>query len=542
MSAASPLRNPIWWHVAALVGVSSAYQSLFVHYGIGWLFDEGWPLYAAMRLHDGGVLYGDVLFPFPPGHLLPAWVAFGVDPPGIIGARVLYSAFDVSLCVALYFLARRLTTPTFAFLAALLLAVAAPRSQLAHLLFGYRYLIFSVIVLLLLDARLRLVGEERRRAIWLLFAAGFFAGVALFFRLTPAFAVSCGVCVAVMTASRHPRTWVRDWLAYAAGLAVVTLPLLAWFFASVGLDVLWREVVTRIVALQSAQSLPSPPFSLLPASGDRDGVYHWWVSFQYRLYILLYAAYAVGLLAAWWRAGRERRRFEHGLLLAVVVWGGIYLFRTLGRSDDHHLMSALPPALLVLAHALEWGTHRVFQRVAVSPRLLSGATFAVCAIVLSGWVYLQRVDLYLSRDYRGTVPIASTGGQVEVTRRSVASGIDGVVETVSRITQPDDVILDMSGGPLFYPLTGRRGPGGIDVISPGIFLSAREEGDFVALLLADPPAAVIWPAADFDDRPNRGIEEIAPQLSAWVERAYREVAAIGRYRILQPVAGVLDSK
>lgn len=538
MSAASPLRNAVWWHVAALVSVSAAYRSLFVHHGIGWLFDEGWPLYAAMQLHAGAVLYRDVLFPFPPGHLLVAWIAWALDPPGIVLARVLYAAFDVALCVAFYFLGRRLCTPPFAFLGALLLAVAAPRSQLAHLLFGYRYLVFSVGVLILLDARLRLGQSDPRRARRLLLGAGVLTGVALWFRLTPAFAVGCAVGLALVACGRAPRVWVRDAAAYAAGLALVLAPIALWFAWGVGLDVVFREVVTRIVALQSAQSLASPPFTPWPPMGDRDALYRWWVAFQYRLYIGLYAGHALGLGVAWWRAWRRDRRFEHGLLLAVVVWGAIYLLRTLGRSDDHHLMSALPPVLLVIVHALEWGTQRLIGRLpaaGASDRARAAVVLAVGGATLVAWVHLQRVDLFLRPELRGTWPLASTGGRIRVTRPGDARGVDAVVAAVRAWSAPDELLLDLTGSPLLHPLSDRRGPGRIDVISPGIFLSPEEEAAFVAHVAARPPAVVVWPARDFDRRGDRGIESTAPQLARWVRAHYREAAAFDRYRVLRPV-------
>ena len=191
---ASLLGSVTGWHLLAIVGISSAFQSLFIHHGIAWLFDEGWPLYAAMQLQAGGVLYGDIVFPFPPGHLLSAWVAYAIDPPGIILARMLYAAFTVALCAASYLLARRITAPTFALLAALLLALAAPRSHLSHLLFGYRYMVFSVLALLAFAWYLR--ADDPRQARRGMFLAGVLAGVALFFRLTPAFAVSCGIGIA----------------------------------------------------------------------------------------------------------------------------------------------------------------------------------------------------------------------------------------------------------------------------------------------------------------------------------------------------------
>jgi hypothetical protein len=529
---ASSLRRVTGWHLLTIVGISSAYQSLFIHHGIAWLFDEGWPLYAAMQLQAGGLLYGDVLFPFPPGHLASAWIAHAIDPPGIVLARMLYAAFTVALSAAFYLLARRITTPTFALLAGLLLVVAAPRSHLSHLLFGYRYLVFSVLALLAFAWRLR--ARDARQARRGMFVAGVFAGVALLFRLTPAFAVSCGIGVAVLAACRDWRHWLRDWALYALGLALVSLPALAWFASTVGLDTVWREVVTRIVALQSAQSLSSPALSLLPESGDRGDVYRWFVALQYRGYVVLYAGYALGLVALWVRAVKRRRRFEHALLLAIVVWGGVYLLRALGRSDDHHLMSAVPPACLVLGHGIGLVVRRGLQTARASDFVRTVAGVGVCVIVLSAWIYAMRVDFYLPVQNRGIVPLQSTGGQVSVTAPRVARRIDEVVRAIVRVTRPDDVVLDMTGAPLFHLLTGRRGPGGIDVISPGIFLSPEEEKAFVARLRTAPPAVVLWPSRAFDRKADRSIDRIAPELSTWVRGAYRETARIDGYEILRP--------
>ena len=180
-------RAPRWWHVLLIVALSAGYEALFLDRSNGELFDEGWPLYAAMRLHAGGVLYRDVFFVFPPGHLLPAWLAYWLDPPGVVLARSFYALFNVGLCVALYFLGRRIAPARYALFGALLVAVAAPHSHLGHLLFGYRFLVFSALALLAFARWL-----DDRRPGWLLIA-GMWTGVALLFRSTPAFAASCGI-------------------------------------------------------------------------------------------------------------------------------------------------------------------------------------------------------------------------------------------------------------------------------------------------------------------------------------------------------------
>ena len=170
--------------------MSAAYESLFVHHGLN-LLDEGWPLYAAKRLHEGGALYRDAFFVFPPGHVLAAWLGYWWEPPGIIASRVIYAFFNVALVGSLYLLGRRIMPPAFATLAALLIAVAAPYSHMAHFLFGYRYLVIAILGLLAFGERVR-SGNAR----WMV-VAGLCAGVGVCFRLTPAFALSCAVAVGV---------------------------------------------------------------------------------------------------------------------------------------------------------------------------------------------------------------------------------------------------------------------------------------------------------------------------------------------------------
>ena len=144
--------NASWWHLPCLLALSAGFEWLFIHHGMS-PFDEGWPLYAAMRLHEGGVLYRDTFFLFPPGHVLPAWIAYGVHPPGVVLARGIYAVFTVALVGALYLLGRKLMPARFALLGAALLALAAPDSHLYHLLFGYRYFVFSVLSLVAFSRR-----------------------------------------------------------------------------------------------------------------------------------------------------------------------------------------------------------------------------------------------------------------------------------------------------------------------------------------------------------------------------------------------------
>jgi len=514
-------------HVLLIVVASAAYESLFVHHGIAWLFDEGWPLYAAKLLHEGGTLYADIFFPFPPGHLLPAWVAYALDPPGIILARIFYSAFTVALCVAVYFLGRRLTSARFALLAALLLAFAAPRSHLSHLLFGYRYLVFSVCALVAFAAYLQ---SRDRRAMVL---AGFLTGVALYFRLTPAFAVGCGVGVAVMAADRSPRQWLRDWGLYAAGIMVVLVPMLIWFASTVGLGEVWRELVVRIIALQALQSMPIPPF-VWPDGLDRQRIFQSFVPVQYWMFIALYAGYGIVLLARWIRCASRREPFVHALLLAVVIWGGIYLLRTLGRSDEHHLTSAIPPACLLLAHFVGLPFGSTHSRP-------SGARHAVawgaCAVVLGGWVFLQGSDLYLSAFRRGLYPLRTLQGEIKISSKRQAAALDLKISTIRESTQPGDIMLDLTNAPLLHVVTDRNGPGFIDVVTPGVFLNEAEQRELIGRMELRPPALVLWPDHHFDWMPSRSLGVTAPLVAQWVHAHYRPMGKRPLSKMLVPRDG-----
>lgn len=494
-------RNPLWWHLLLLLAASATYESLFVQYSYN-LLDEGWPLYAAMQLHEGGTLYRDVLWVFPPGHVLPAWLAYALAPPGVFLARSIYAGFAVAAVLALYLLGRQVMRPWFAFLGAGLVAMAAPRSHMMHLLFGYRYLIFSILALLFFALRLR-TGNHR----WML-AAGLFTGIALYFRVTPAFAVACALAVGAMAADRNWRSWVRDWAWSLLGFAIVILPVLAWFASTVGLGKLWYEVVVHPVSM--LQPLPLPALNL-PSSWNRLEIIGFFVSMGFRAYTVLYFAYAGWLLLSWARSWRRREPFQNALLLSIVVWGGIYFIRAHGRSDEAHIDTAIPPVCLLLAHLL----NVLFDRYAPS-RLRHSARIrwaeaSVAFASIAIWMLLLGTDYYLQSRWRGF--------------RGIAPVVQARAEQIRVWTKPDQRILDLSASPLLYVLSGRSGPGEFDIVMEGTFTSRHQEQSFIERVQEAFPALIIWPLRDFDLQPVRGVKNTAPQLVRWVEWNYE----IGAY-------------
>ena len=515
------------WHLLLLVTVSAVYEICFLTMGMN-LTDEGWPLYAAAQLHAGGTLYADVFFVFPPGHLLCAWIATAVEPSGtlpVVVARVLYGLFDLALVLASYALARRLMPPGFALLAGLCVAVAAPQSHQLQLLFGYRYLVWSVLALLAFERRLR-----TGRAAWMLLA-GAAAGTGLVFRIDH-MAVVGAIGLGVFTAYPSWRERLRDAAAFALGAALVVLPALVAFGAPVGLGVLWRELFVRPIAMTALQSLPFPPLLGLE-DFDRESFAEAFERLLYRLPWLLYGLYLLALAPQALRSLWRREAFPHAFLLAVVAWGGVFFVRSLGRSDVAHLDSAIPPACLLTVHGI-WLVYRVLRRRfdlrgAWRERALE---VAVCVSAFAFWVGILGSEVYWR--WRGT------SGHVEMLE-SLRSGRPIALENgeteiaaIERLAAPGARIVDFTSAPLLHVLTARPGPGYADVVMPGTFLGPEEEIAFLERLRAAPPAVAILPLTDFDGMPERSFERQAPRIAAWVKAHYAPAQASGERLVLRP--------
>jgi hypothetical protein len=505
-------RGTLVWQLLVVLAASTAFESLFVHHALN-LADEGWPLYAAMRLQAGGTLYRDVFFVFPPGHVLAAWIARALDPPGVILARAIYAGFSVALCVAIYLLGRRISTPGFALLGALLLAFAAPESHAYQALFGYRYLVFGTLALLCFDAHLRRGGAR-----WIA-ASGFLVGIALCFRLTPAFAAACGIAAGVTASSGDRRRWLRDGALFALGLALAVGPVLAWLAATSGLGAVWSEAVARPVEMTALQTRPMPELEW-PVRWTRYQIKEASVAVLFRLCILLYLSYALWLLPRWLRALVRRERMADPLLLAVAVWGGVYFLRTLGRSDFPHLDSAIPPACLLAACALGRGVARLCARWSLSPARASALAFACGAAFFGLWVLAEGPDLVARRVLRGRTPLTALHSRSFVQRQHAMRVVDPRVAAIRAWTQPSETILDLSASPLFYVASDREGPGWADVVMPGTFRTPAEEEAFLERLRAAPPALVIFPRQPFDGRAERAVQLTAPAILRWVEENY----------------------
>lgn len=505
-------------HLLVLLVVSVGFEFAFLGSNLN-MVDEGWPLYAAMQLHQGGTLYEDVFFVFPPGHLLMAYLAHWIDPPGVIAARILYALLNVSLVISLYFVGRRLMPAHYALFGCLLLAIGAETAHRQQLLFGYRYLVIAAMALLLFARHLD-TGSRR-----LLFASGMMTGLGLCFRLTPAFSVAFAVGVGLLASTRSPRTWFVAGASYAAGLALVVLPAIGWLLVDRDAATLWREIVVRPIAMTDLQSLPVPDLGLHPVEMTRNSIHYWWVAIQFRTWTLLYIGYVLGVGWTWLTDLRAGRPYRDPFFATFVAFGAMFFMRSFGRSDGPHLYSALPPICLLLAHA-GWLVFREAKGRALLPR----AALAPAAVAsLASWIFLMGSDRIVSAEHMGTIPLASLGGNVRVTEAANLKRIDHHVARLRKWVDPGETILDLSASSLFHVLSGLPGPGYADIVMPGTFLDADEERAFVARLEAAPPTVVVFPGWRFDDRADRAVQAASPLLWKWVAERYERIGPYERF-------------
>jgi predicted small integral membrane protein len=303
-------------------------------------------------------------------------------------------------------------------------------------------------------------------------------------------------------------------------------PALLWFSHSVGLARLWHEVVVHPLAMLQPLAVPD---LFVPQGFSRGQITKFFVVFQLRLYVGLYAAY-LGVLG--WRglrAYRSGERFHYAFLLSIVVFGAVFFIRSLGRADEPHLDSAIPPVLLLIAHGTSVVFDRLWKRKYGGKRKSEGrvrrrhAELLTAAALFVCWVLVTGSDLQVRRQDRMIYAIPNIAEEIRVNREIQARTIGTTVEAIQTYSEPNDTLLDLSPSPFFYVLAERLGPGYFDTVMPGTFTDPTHELAFLDRLMRSPPKLVIWPREIFDDMQERKVQRSAPALTRWVKANYAPV-------------------
>ena len=199
----------------------------------------------------------------------------------------------------------------------------------------------------------------------------------------------------------------------------MTAPVLAYFATTVGLARMLQEVVVHPLAM--LQPLPLPDMDI-PAKWGRRQTAEFFVAVQFRAIWVFYSGYAVVLAVSWLRHFLRKQRYPHGLLLAIVVFGGVFFTRSTGRSDEPHLDSVIPPVCLLVAHFLSVVFDKGWPQTGPTLRTLGAS--AVVAGTVASWIYLLATDGVAFPDSKGMRPLRNVDEHIVVRPIEKARDID----------------------------------------------------------------------------------------------------------------------
>lgn len=340
------------------------------------LADESYFLYEAKRLRDGELLYRDVfqfVTPLSPYAMAGLYWLFGTD---MATARTATAVIHGLIMLFTYGAARTLgVVPAFASLAAAAhLAINQPAWPFASW-HWFSTLVASGLLLLLIRAPR---ADTRRRALLLGLTSGALIGVQQQRGLIPTVAVGLLLLTEGLLDSRHgcrrtPRSVLGDVVAFAAGVGVIVVPVLALFVLLAGFDAVFDALV-RFPLESYRKSAPHPAWGKVTR---------------------LTAAYAAGtfpallaklpwlLLAPLALLLGDRRRIdarEHARrCLAITVFAAATVASIWYYNDFIHIAFIAPSFFVIAAMGAQWACDALPLRSTLLPSIRR----AVAAAVLS---------------------------------------------------------------------------------------------------------------------------------------------------------------
>jgi len=316
-----------------LLGIGLAYQSILLHAPPG-LIDEGHLANASRRITSGEVLYRDVYSVYPPASFYVISLLFDLFGTSLIAIRAFHAALTLMLAGLVYAASRRLMPIAFSLLAAALVAATGWNGIVEGNHYACLYGALPMAALLLL-ARADAAGRLDRRA---LLSFGGLAGLTLAFRLEPFVGLVAAAGAVVAVRDGFTLRALKDFAWVAIGVALVVVPIGLYFAArSAGADLLSSVFWTSFGQyLHGGEfNLPVPELQWIPAEWTRRGVRRLFISWEFRIPVVLYAGTVVEIASARMRDGRAAAvaPIDSASLqrLALALFGSGLLCRCIGE-------------------------------------------------------------------------------------------------------------------------------------------------------------------------------------------------------------------
>lgn len=504
----------------------------------GNLYDEGLVLTNAERIRAGEVPYRDFWTMYGPGYFYALAGLFSLVPPTILAARLFDIALRFLLTLAVYGVARKLTSRWVA-----LIPYAFVTFWLATIRF-YSYPAFAAVGALLLAALAFCTYLRQERSRWL-FLTGMALGLTALLRLdfggygAVGFALAAALLYVRRPApgeafgrARLPAL-IRAEALMAGGALLVAAPAYGALLVAAGFSTVYEAmIVFPATTFREVRRLPVPP--LFADFGQMTGgVWHDWL----RLYLPL-AIYAAATVVALRRlffrpVPASDRRLEVAVLyVALTVTGLGLVVKATSRYHDLHVVPTSILAAIVATSLL----------ARVPARLGRNAPFRVglaglSILLLSGpyvahfWVIALRGSTSVTACYSdlaraGCVPVSREQEQVVAYLQARSSPGDYVFVGNSRhdVIFVNDLLLTF--------LADRRSPTRYAELHPGLATTLPVQQAIVRDLEEKRVAWVVtldvWPSQE----PNASaISSGITFLDDAIRAHYRPEAAFGLYQI-----------
>ncbi len=327
----------------ALMAAAVLYLGIGIQLGVK-LYDEGTPVYGALRVLDGEVPYRDFWTVYPPGQLYLLAAVFSLFGVSLMADRVIFVITVATVALLVYLIGRRLAGVRSALLGWLLFVVlagwyrpfgAGMPTGLALALLGSLLLVES--------------GELPTARVTV--ASGLLVGIAALFRQDVAVYASVAHLLMLWlrrfsaAADRTARAVVQ----YLAGVVAPVFIVGTCFLAVVPVAEMFQDlIVFPVTVYPRVRGLPWPPLLGEP-SHVVSGHAQWGFLGVLPVYFPLIAC-GVALIVLL-KTGRPSRWRESGVRHAVMVLvlGLLLLTLALVRSDKDHAFPAWATSAILLA-------------------------------------------------------------------------------------------------------------------------------------------------------------------------------------------------
>ncbi len=495
------------------------------------LYDEGIIVYGAQRVLQGDLPYRDFWTQYSPGQL---YVLAG-----------LFNAFGVTVMVERWWdvVIRSLLALTMLAVSARLSSwkLALPVWVLAVLwtqaysFFGYP--IFAGLMFAFASLYAMLRGFTSRR--WL-FIAGVLLGLCFAFRHDMAIYLGAAQALSLAPATflhktnegqsllQRALTTVKSALPWAAGAALVVLPLIAYFAANVPLGELANQLfLFPLLEFPKVRDLPYPRLNW------RGSVLPFYAPF------FIYALALVVALMIFVRHRKDEAGAFRAWGIVMVALFGLFGFnQTRVRSDIIHTVHFFLVSIALLPVLFRgWG-----QKASVAAQAIAAVAVIVAFIALIYPIdrYMEMLDIR-KNNTAALTPAAQANALPRAGGALVTPDQDAVVREIQRLTEPGEYVYAglerhdkvFANDVMIYFLMDRRSPTRYQELHPGLVNIEPVQREMIADLEKNRPRYVIktdmfrWVVEPNDTAKSTKVE----LLDNYLTKHYRYIKTIGSYTI-----------